>query len=400
MTGSIVNRGTNRWAVILELGYQPDPKDPARQKRKQKWFAVRGIRKDATNKLAELIDQHNKGTYVAPHKRSVAEWMTEWLEKAIKPRRTAGTHEVYEHTIRQHVRPAIGDVRLQALHSLDLERLYATLATKLAPATVSKVHVIIHGALEAAVRSGYVTRNVAKLVNNKPHASTGGASDVLAHCWQAHEARTFLAAAKTAGSQSAAFFALALDSGARKSELCGLKWSDLDVATGRLTIQRQLARHVAKDGAGAPLLVPTKTKAARTIDLGAETLELLKAHRVDQAELKMRNRQHYHDHGLMFAKEWGDLHGRQDSLGQPLQANNLGQREYARIIKAAGVRAIKFHGLRHTCATLSLSAGVQPHVVQRRLGHKRIEITLGIYGHVLPSMQADAAARLSALLHG
>jgi integrase len=79
--------------------------------------------------------------------------------------------------------------------------------------------------------------------------------------------------------------------------------------------------------------------------------------------------------------------------------NNLGQHEYRRIIKTAGVRAIKFHGLRHTCATLLLQAGVPPKVVQERLGHKRIDITLGIYAHALPSMQQDAAAKLAALLH-
>jgi integrase len=88
------------------------------------------------------------------------------------------------------------------------------------------------------------------------------------------------------------------------------------------------------------------------------------------------------------------------SSGDPLQANNLGQPEYARLIKSAKVRAIKFHGLRHTCATLLLSAGVPAHVVQQRLGHKRIGTTLGIYGHVLPSMQRDPARKLAALLHG
>ena len=101
----------------------------------------------------------------------------------------------------------------------------------------------------------------------------------------------------------------------------------------------------------------------------------------------------------MFAKEWTDLGGGHDSLGDPLQANNLGQREYARVIKAAKVRPIKLHGLRHTCATLLLSAGVPAHVVAQRLGHKRVEVTLNIYGHVLPSMQRDAASRLATLLH-
>jgi integrase len=138
----------------------------------------------------------------------------------------------------------------------------------------------------------------------------------------------------------------------------------------------------------------------RTLDLGAETIVLLKEHKRTQAELKMANLTAYKDLGLVFAKDWGHLHGREDSLGLPLQANNLGQREFAHVIKSANVRPITVHGLRHTSATLLLKAGVAPQIVQQRLAHKGIEITLGIYAHVLPSMQQDAARRLGALLHG
>jgi integrase len=80
--------------------------------------------------------------------------------------------------------------------------------------------------------------------------------------------------------------------------------------------------------------------------------------------------------------------------------NNMGQREFRKIIEAAGVRPIKFHGLRHTCATLALQAGVGVKVVQERLGHKRIEITMGTYAHALPSMQQDASAKINQILHG
>ena len=79
--------------------------------------------------------------------------------------------------------------------------------------------------------------------------------------------------------------------------------------------------------------------------------------------------------------------------------NNLGQREFRKLLEASGVRRIKLHGLRHTCATLLLQASVPPQVVQQRLGHKKIEITLSVYAHALPSMQQDAAAKLAAMLH-
>ena len=114
----------------------------------------------------------------------------------------------------------------------------------------------------------------------------------------------------------------------------------------------------------------------------------------------MANRATYKDLGLVFAKEWGDVRKHEECLGQPLQLNNLGQREYAKLIKAAKVRAIKFHGLRHTCATLLLQAGQPIHVVSERPGHSKVSMTMEVYAHVhLPDMQREAAARLGALLH-
>lgn len=114
----------------------------------------------------------------------------------------------------------------------------------------------------------------------------------------------------------------------------------------------------------------------------------------------MVNRLHYHDLGLVFAKEWGDQHNRRDSLGLPLQVNNMGSREFDRLIKAAGVKRITIHGLRHTCATLMIQSGESVNVVQKHLGHSKVEMTLNIYAHVLKSMEEGAADRRAAWLHG
>ena len=129
-----------------------------------------------------------------------------------------------------------------------------------------------------------------------------------------------------------------------------------------------------------------------------KTVELLRRHKAHQAEIKLANGSIYQDFGLVFAKDWWAMKRHHDTLGHPLQSNNIGQGVFKRLIAKAGIKPIKFHGLRHTCATLLLQYGVLVHVVQERLGHKRIEVTLGIYAHVLPSMQQDAASKLAAAL--
>lgn len=392
MRGSILQRHKGSWSLIIDLGYQPDPATGLR-KRKQKWITFRGTRKQAETKLNDLVRAADRGEFVEPSKTTVSEWLKEWIDKAIKPPLKAqATYDGYSRIIEKSIAPKLGTLRLQTLKPLDIEGYYSGLGT-LAPSTVQVHHAILHSALGAAVKAGLVTRNVATLVSNKPKKVVH--EDVLDHVWTANQAAKFLTAAKAAGPLPAAFYALALDSGARRGELAGLQWSDLDLATGKLTIRRQLLK-----GGAEPVFAPTKTKAARTIELADETIRLLKTHKAHQAEVKLANRRTYADHGLIFAKEWSDVRKHGDCLGHPLQVNNIGQREFERLVKAAGVKRIKFHGLRHTVATLMLSAGVPAHVVQRRLGHAKVEMTLGVYAHALPTMQQDAAARLAALLHG
>lgn len=392
MRGTLKQRYKGSWSLILDLGYQLDLETGLR-KRKQKWVTFRGTRREAEAHLNDLVRAANRGEFVEASKLTVAEWLNDWLEKAIKPpAKRPGTYRVYQSVVTRWLIPSLGAIRLQQLKAADIKRYYTS--QELSVSTLAQHHAILHGALKAAVLEGLVLRNVASLVLGKPHQRKDH-DHVAGNCWEADEARAFLASAKKAGHQFAALFALALDSGARKNELCGLQWADVDLDAETVTFVRQLVKPGRK-----PEFGPVKNDVPRTVDIAPETIALLREHKRAQAELKMRNRVAYHDLGMVFAKEWGDLHGREDSLGLPLQSNKLGQREYARILKAANVKRITIHGLRHTSATLMLKAGVPPQVVQRRLGHKRIEITLGIYAHVLPSMQQDAARRLGGLLYG
>jgi integrase len=398
MRGSIKKRYEGTWSLILDLGYRTDPATGIRRRR-QKWVTFRGTKKEAQAHLTELLRAANRGEFVETTKITVGQWLNEWLEKAVKPpAKRINTYRTYKRIITDKLTPALGAIRLQELKATDLKRYYTSQEATLSSTTLSQYHTILSSALKAALLEGMLTRNVASLVVGKPKINRGHDA-VRQNCWEAHEAQALLTAAKAEGPQAAAFYALALDSGARKGELCGLQWGDLDFEAGTVTFVRQLIE-TAKEPVRKPVYGPIKNDMPRTVDLAAQTITLLREHKRHQAQMKMANRTIYQDHGLVFAKEWGELYGRKDFLGLPLQTNNLGERQFKRLMKAANVKRISIHGLRHTSATLLLKAGVAAHVVQQRLGHKRIEMTLGIYAHALPSMQQDAARRLGVLLHG
>lgn len=342
---------------------------------------VYGSRAQAFRVLRELQRELEQNEYVPSQDLTFEQWLKEWLEAEPK-QKAPGTYELYKRTAEKHVIPTLGRIKLQRIRTTHL-RQYFNEKGSLAMSTLQQHYIIIHSALEAAVHEGLVRENIAKKMMGKPRVDkTESPEDVLMNCWEAEEAQRFLAAAQEAGPQWAAFFTLALDSGMRRGELCGLKWQDVDWSDGAITVQRSL-----RIASRAPEFGPVKNRRPRRILVAPETMALLRAHRKHQAEVRLACGPAYHDHGLVFAKEPSKQ--REDTVGCPLQANNLGQREYRRIINAAGVRSIKFHGLRHTCATLLLKARVPVHYVAARLGHKDVGTTLRIYAHAIPSGERE-----------
>jgi integrase len=381
MKGHIFQRSPGTWTIVFDVGRIVDPKT-GRFKRKQQWESVRGTKKDAQRRLTEKLHNFHQGQVVMPSKLSLAQWLDEWMESAIKPHKRLRTYETYKSVINRHLTPALGHYRLCDLRASHLQAYYQ--GSQLSKSTLQQHHTILFSSIKAAQKQDMLPRNVADLVIGKPRAKEGH-EDAQYHCWNADEAKTFLNIAKAAGPQSAAFYVLALDSGARKAELGGLKWEDVNFERRAITVSRQLVK-VSQP----PLFGPPKNGRPRIIDLDEKTFDFLRRHKSNQAAHRLLLGTSYHDYGLVFAREFGD----------PLTINNIGQREFKRLTQKAGVRPIKFHGLRHTCATLLLQAGTSAKVVQERLGHKRIEITLNVYTHVLPSMQQEAASKLSKLLHG
>lgn len=396
MRGHICKRSERSWTIILDVGSKLDP-ETSLMKRNQQWISVKGTKKQAEAKLAELLHRVEEGDFVEPSRVTFGEWLEKWFSTAIEGKKGRRTIERYRGLLDLHIKPILGTRSLQKLTATELEGFYASKAKGEKPLSASSlqlIHTVIHSALAAAERKRLVKRNEAKLVDGKPQRRDDH-EDIKANCWEASEARAFLAVARKAGARPGAFYTVAIETGMRKAELCGLQWQDVDLEACRLTVMRQLAK-AGKN----PVFGPPKTGEPRTIDISADTVELLRELKRHQAEVKMANRTVYRDHGLVFTREWADVTKKTDSLGDPLLQNNIGQREFAKLVKAAEVPPIKFHGLRHTSATLALSAGVPIKVVQERLGHKNITITMDIYAHALPSMQREAASRIGSLLRG
>jgi integrase len=389
MIGSIKQRYKGSWTIRVDLGRKLDPKTGL-LKRKQKSITIKGTRREAEQKQAELINQIGKRQFVEPSKKSFGAWLDTWVEAAIKPNRRLRTYETYESVIRKHLKPSMGSIPLQELRVTDIQSYYAE--SKLSAATLDQHHTVLHSALKAAQQQELIDRNPATLVMNKPRKQEDY-QNVRHNCWELSDARTFLAYANTRSAQVSAFYTMAIETGMRRGELCGLKWENVDLASGKVSVVEQLI----KVGPN-PIFGDTKNGRPRTITINPETVALLRAHRSLQLETKLENRAYYHDYGLVFAKDWREVTRRYDTLGDPIQMNSIGK-QFDKLIAAAGVNRITFHGLRHTCATLLLQAEAPIHVVSERLGHRAIGITLEIYAHVLPSMQKDAADRLRGLLH-
>src|SRR5829696_298040 len=237
------------------------------------------------------------------------------------------------------------------------------------PATVRKIHSTLHKALSQAVADGLVPRNAADVKAPRP------APEEM-HPLSEREARVFLETAR--GDRFEALYVLALTTGLRRGELLGLRWDDVDPESGTLRVGRALVRE-----GGRHTLGETKSRRGRRqVNLTPRTISVLKSHRKRQLGERIKLAGLYEDHGLVFATR----------LGTTVNPENLVKRSFKPLLEKAGLPEIRFHDLRHTCATLLLGRGVHPKLVQELLGHATIAMTLDTYSHFLPSM-GDQTAR-------
>lgn len=303
------------WYVVVDTGID------AGGRRRQKWHGSFRTRRKAEIARTKLVDDLHTGSYVTPGRTTLAEWVREsWLPMAATRIKPTTLHS-YERNLEIHVLPVLGAKQLQQLTPTMLNTLYASLASErtdrrgLSAKTISYIHTIVHKALADAVDADLVVRNVADRA--KPPRPNRQASAGI-QSWDAEELRAFLAHVE--GSRLEAVWRLAAMTGMRRREVLGLRWQDVDLDAGRLSVRQALVAV-----AYSIVLSTPKSHNARVIDLDAETVAMLRAHRLRQAQEREEWGTDYREGDLVVAKE----------NGEPIHPHTFSQ-SFKRIVERGG----------------------------------------------------------------
>jgi integrase len=360
--GTISRRKDGRWEGRY---YVPTEDGPKRK-------VVYGkTRAEVSEKLTKALSDRANGIVYDNENITIGEYLDVWLKGSVYGSVRQSTYDRDTNLVNNHIKPVLGSLKLKKLNSAHVQNFYRNrLDTGLSASTVRKIHDILRRGLAQAVDWHLTQRNVADVV--KPPRPVP--KEIVA--LSTDETRRLLDAA--AEDRLEALYVLAVHTGMRQGEMLALRWQDVDIENAVLSVRRTLTRRGGKVAFGEP---KTK-KSRRSIRLTLQAVDALRAH----LERQLRDMEilgdHYQDQGLIFTTD----------TGAPINPSNLRQRSFTPLLKRAGLPHMRFHDLRHTCATLLLSRGVHPKFVQELLGHATIAITLDTYSHVIPSM-GDATAK-------
>ncbi len=338
--GSIYRRKDGSWVAQYVAG----------EKRR---YIYGKTRKDVAARLSKAIAERDSGIVYDSENLKVADYLDRWLD-SIKGTLRERTWRRHEEVTRLHLKPTIGSAKLDKLNALRVQVLYRSkLDAGLSPRTVQIIHATLYKALKQAVRWSLVPRNVCDAVV-PPRVPKSEIKPL-----DARQAKKLLDTARNTQPGFYALYVLAVTTGMRSGEILGLQWRDVDLEARTL----QVRRTVFNGAVGTPKTAQSN-RGIRLPEIAAEAL-----------------RRHPRSSEWVFSSK----------KGTSLSVHNLHNRSWRPLLREAGLPHMRFHDLRHTCATLLLSKGVHPKVVQELLGHSSIEITLDTYSHVLPSMGGAAA---------
>jgi integrase len=371
MKGHIRERSPGRFAIVLDI------RDPATGMRKRRWHSFVGTKRAAQVECARLVSELQGGTYIDPSKMTVAAFLDRWLDYTaarVSPR----THERYAEVCRKNIVPLLGAVRLTKLRPAQISAAWTSaLATGhrsrgggLSGRTVHHMHTIFKAALSRAVRWEMLPRNPSDAVDPpRVERKTMRTYDL---------AQTAALIEALRGNRLLMPVMLAALCGLRRSEIAALRWGRVDLATSQIAI----VESAEQTKAGIRYKSP-KSGRGRTVAMSATITAELRAWRVRQAEELLQVGVRQSDETFVCAL----------ADNSPLRPNTL-TIQWACLVGKLSLPRIRFHDLRHACATHMLALGVHPKVASERLGHSRVAVTLDLYSHVLPGMQENAAARV------
>lgn len=372
MRGHITRRG-DAWRVHVYLGRDAETG-------KQRYFTrtVRGTKRDAETACAKLVAEAARGEHGETAAGTVRELLDRWVAH-IEPNVSPSTLAAYRIYLDKWILPALGSKKLDRLRPDDLDRFYGSMRDSLSAASIRKTHTILRSALGQAMKWRMIASNPAASATpprvEKAPIKPPDPRDVA----------RLLAAADERDPELGLFLRLAAVTGARRGELCGLRWSDLDVATGQLLIERSVVK-----GTNDVVVKRTKTNRDRRLALDSATVNALVAQR-DRAEARAREcGSVLADGAYVFAR---DVEGQ-----QPWRPDSGATGRFMKLRDSLDLGDIRLHDLRHYVATRLLDAGIPVREVSERLGHASATTTLTIYAASVPATDRKAAEIMGALL--
>lgn len=346
MRGHIKKRGDN-WSVIIEL-----PKDVVTEKRKQKWYTVKGNKKEAETFLTEKLRELDTGMLIDTKKMFFGEYLDYWITEVCEHKLKTTTLEGYKHNIERHIKPILDHILLEKLTPLHLQQLYKNKLEQgrlkgeggLSNKSVLAIHRILHRTLEQAVKWQLVVRNVADCVEppkpKKYEAKFLDEKQVIE--LQEISKSTYLYIP----------ILIAIYTGMRRGEILGLMWQDIDIKKGMIRISHSL--NSTKNG--LELSTPKTNRSIRSIAIPQIVIKELKRHKIRQKQNKLKYGSSYQDSDMVCTLENGEM----------INPKNL-SRDFHKMLESNNLLVVRFHDLRHSHASLLVKLGVQPKVISERI---------------------------------
>lgn len=329
--------------------------------------------KEVSKKLKELTSSIDNGTYFAPNKITLGQWLDIWVKEYlndIKP----STKAIYASQVDNHIKPSLGMAQLSKLDAHTVQRFYNSLMQKgLSPKTIKNIHGVLHKALDQAVSIKYINFNpssgarLPRVTRPKLNALDDG------------QISDFLSAIK--GHKFEALFTAALFTGMREGEILGLRWEQVDFENGTILIDKQLQYDRSSENVYS--ITTPKNNSSRTIRPASFIIDILKDVKNAQQGQKGFLADVWADSGFVFVNE----------LGEHLSIRTV-YKSFKAVAESIGLPELRFHDLRHSYAVASIRSGDDIKTVQENLGHATAAFTLDVYGHVTKDMQKISSSRM------